>query len=53
MTQEVLRQARRLDLAARPLYEFIDRDLDAVLEVDGIEEGTLIAIELGGSADVR
>lgn len=51
--QEVLRQARRLDLAARPLYEFTDRDLDAVLEVDGIEEGTLIAIELGGSADVR
>jgi hypothetical protein len=53
MTQEILRHAGHLGLMARPLYEFIDRDVDAILETDGTEKGTLVALELGGVPDVR
>jgi hypothetical protein len=49
VAQEVFRQAERLSLTAHPLYEFTDRDLDAVMEADGIEQGTLMAFKLGGT----
>lgn len=52
LAQEVVRQIERLGLEARPLYEFIDRDVDAVIEADGIEQSTLMAFELGGVHNV-
>jgi hypothetical protein len=48
VAQEVVHQAERLGLVARPMYEFTDCDVDAVMEADGIEQGTIIAFELGG-----
>lgn len=52
VAHELAAQATRAGLVAVPIYEFIDRDLDAVLEADGTEEGTLIAFELGETTDV-
>lgn len=46
VAQEVVRQAERLRLTARPLYEFIDRDVDGAMEADGIEQSTLMAFAL-------
>ena len=47
VAQEISRQAKQLGVAARLFYEFIDRDVDAVMEADGVEQGTLMAFELG------
>jgi hypothetical protein len=52
LAQEIVHQAERLGLVARPLYEFIDHDVDAVMEADGIEQSTLMAFEFGGITDV-
>jgi hypothetical protein len=52
LAQEVVRQTEQLDLVARPLYEFIDRDVDTVMEADGIEQSTLMAFGLGGTQNV-
>jgi hypothetical protein len=52
LAQEVVRQAERLGLVARPLYEFIDHDVDAVMEADGIEQSTIMVFELGEATDV-
>ncbi len=52
VAQELLHQARQRRLTVRPLYEFIDRDVDAVLEADGIEEGTVAVFELRGVGHV-
>jgi hypothetical protein len=49
MAQELLRQAERSGLGAEVVYEFTDRDVDLVLEADGIEQSTLLAVRLGGS----
>lgn len=53
VTQAILQQAQHLGLSVLPLYEFTDRDVDAVLEADGTEEGTLVVFELGGTTHVR
>jgi hypothetical protein len=45
--------ASRLGLAAQPCLEFADRTLDFILEADGVEEGILLAIELGDPDHVR
>lgn len=52
LAQEIVHQARQLGLVIQPFYEFTDRDVDAAMEADGIEQGTIMAFELGGSADV-
>lgn len=46
VAQALLYQATRFSLTMRPVYEFTDRDIDAVLEADGVEKGVLIAFEL-------
>lgn len=46
-------QARRLGLEARPVYDFLDRDIDAVMEADGLELGCLVVFELLGSRHVE
>lgn len=48
VAQEVLRQAKQLGIATRLRYDFTDRDVDSVLEADGVEQGTLIVVELDG-----
>ena len=53
MTAGLLAEARRLGLAAVPIFEFTDRDADAVMEADGIEEGTLVALAIGEADDVE
>src|SRR5262249_61608901 len=47
VTTGLLAEAGRLGLDAVPIFEFTDRDLDAVIEADGIEEGTLVALAIG------
>jgi hypothetical protein len=49
LTQAVINGAAMLGLTTWPIYEFIDRDLDMALELDGIEESTLMAFELKGT----
>ncbi|MCM3905796.1 MAG: hypothetical protein ND866_29235 [Pyrinomonadaceae bacterium] len=51
VTDRVLHKAAELQLVAKCRCEFIDRDIDAVLEADGIEEGTIVVIELGGGGN--
>jgi hypothetical protein len=50
IAQAVLNVAAQLALTTFLTYEFADRDLDIALELDGIEESTLVAFELKGSA---
>src|SRR2546422_7532087 len=52
LVQEIVHQAKRLGLTVRPLYEFTDRDVDTVMEADGIEQSTLMAFEFGGTTNV-
>jgi len=51
LAQEIAHQAERRGLAFLPAYEFTDRDVDAVMEADGIEEGTVMMFALGGRGD--
>jgi hypothetical protein len=51
MTQAVLLQAKRMRIPVRARYDFTERDVDYVMEADGIEQGTLVAIELGETPD--
>jgi hypothetical protein len=44
--EEVLQGARQFGLKASATSEFSDRDVDAIIEVDGVEEGTLVAVRL-------
>jgi SagB-type dehydrogenase family enzyme len=46
--EEILQGARQLSLKALSTSEFDDRDVDAIIEVDGVEEGTLVAVRLTG-----
>ncbi|MBW7886079.1 MAG: hypothetical protein H3C34_26310 [Caldilineaceae bacterium] len=48
VAEQILAHARALSMAARAVYEFADRDVDAVMEVDGVEEGTLAVIKVEG-----
>jgi hypothetical protein len=48
VAEEFLTAASRLGLFARPVYEFADRQMDEVVEADGIEVGTLILLDCGG-----
>ena len=50
VAQIILDAATRNRLAIWPVYEFTDRDLDTALELDGIEESTLMALELKGTS---
>src|SRR5713101_2142729 len=43
VTASLLAETERLGLGAVPIFEFTDRDVDAVMEADGLEEGTLVA----------
>lgn len=51
VTEEILRLAHDAGLEAQPVYEFADRDVDAVMEADGIEQATLMAIEITEAQD--
>jgi hypothetical protein len=46
VAQWILAEAKRLGVTATPLHEFADRSVDSVLEADGIEQSTLMAIGL-------
>jgi hypothetical protein len=49
IAQAVMSSATHLGLTLWPIYEFADRDLDMALDIDGVEESTLIAFELRGT----
>ncbi len=50
VTQAVIGACRLVGQRVLPIYDFTDREVDAVLEADGIEEGTLAVLGvLGGS----
>jgi hypothetical protein len=53
MTEGLLAEAERLDVDIVPILEFTDRDVDAVMEADGIEEGTLVALAMEEADDVE
>jgi hypothetical protein len=44
-----IREAARRKLATRPIYEFVDRDVDHVIDADGVELGALVAFEMEGA----
>lgn len=46
VAQGILTEAKRLGVTATPVHEFADRSVDSVLEADGIEQSTLMAIGL-------
>jgi hypothetical protein len=48
VAQEVCRCAQTLGIEAIPTYEFTDRELDLMMEADGVEQGTLFVFELNG-----
>ncbi len=52
VTQAVLSCAKQMQIPARARYDFADREVDAAMEADGIELGTLVAIELGETSHV-
>jgi hypothetical protein len=51
LAQEIARRAEQLGMAFSPACEFTDRDVDLVMEADGIDEGTLMLFALGGRGD--
>jgi hypothetical protein len=51
--QELVGRATGRGLRVTVLSDFFDRDVDALLEADGVEEGILAVLELGGSEDDR
>ena len=53
VAESALRACRQLGVAPRLCTEFSDRDVDMLLDADGVEEGVVIAIESGGALDVR
>lgn len=53
VAEEILRLAHDAGLDAQPVSEFADRDVDAVMEADGIEQATLMAIEITEAQDER
>jgi hypothetical protein len=48
MAQEMLRQARPLGISAQLVCEFADQRVDEAADMDGIEQGTLMALQLKG-----
>jgi len=48
VVQEIFRTAERFGVEIHPIYEFIDRDLDQAMDADGVEQGTLMVLELNG-----
>ena len=53
VTACVMSEAKRIHLNAEPIFEFTDRDVDNVMEADGVEEGTVAAFGLGEVAYVE
>jgi hypothetical protein len=51
LTEEIFRLAHEAGLETQPVSEFADRDVDAVMEADGIEQATLMAIEITEAPD--
>lgn len=47
LIESVLEHAEEVGLAGKVLYDFMDREVDSVMEADGTEQGTLAAIYLG------
>jgi hypothetical protein len=46
--QEAVRQSAALHLGIHAVHEFDDRRVDAVGEVDGVEQGTVVILQVGG-----
>ena len=55
LIESVLEHGKEFGLVGDVLYDFMDREVDAVMEADGTEQGTLAAINLrlvtGGALD--
>lgn len=49
----LLAEAERIGISAQPVFEFVDREIDVVMEADGIEEGVVSAIVLGDVANAE
>jgi hypothetical protein len=52
ITEAVLQISQQVGLFARLRTEFTDREVDLVVEADGVEEGVVVAIELRSSKNV-
>ncbi len=46
LSQEIMNAASRSGRSARVRFEFADRELDLIMEADGVEEGVLVVVEL-------
>ena len=47
LAHEIVRVAARSGCAAHLRFEFADRDLDLMMEADGVEQSAVVAVELG------
>lgn len=47
LSQEIARIARQSGRAVRVRFEFADREIDLLMEADGVEQSALVAIEVG------
>jgi hypothetical protein len=50
LVEIILVEAERLGISVNPVLEFHDRAIDRFVEVDGLEEGTLLVIELAAAS---
>jgi len=50
IAQSIVSAAAPLRIETWPISDFDDRELDSALEIDGVEDSTLIAFELKGTA---
>jgi hypothetical protein len=48
LAEIITMEADRLQIPVRPILEFHDRSADGFIEVDGIEQGTVLILEVGG-----
>jgi hypothetical protein len=46
LIESILEQANEAGLAGKVSYDFMDREVDSVMEADGTEQGTLAAINM-------
>ena len=49
LAEKFAQEAAQRNLTARPIYEFVDRDVDRVIYADGVELGALIAFDMEGA----
>jgi hypothetical protein len=48
IAQALTAAAQELSISTRLYYDFADRELDTIMEADGVEQGTVTILEIGG-----